>query len=179
MFRTAHDCPQLRGRRDPEVTMNKSKNHPAANGTASMSDLARKSAAGNDERAAAKTEHQAQVPPGASEQVRPAPPQATPRDAAKPVPATPANEPLRAARGDDDLMSKQQQQSMPSVDALKGRWKQHVGSAKIAWGKLSEDELLKSEGHEDRLAGLVQERYAVSRDEAGQQVKSFFKKHNA
>lgn len=35
-----------------------------------------------------------------------------------------SNAPLRAARGDDDLMSKQQQQSMPSVDELKGKWKQ-------------------------------------------------------
>ncbi|MDP9141322.1 MAG: CsbD family protein [Pseudomonadota bacterium] len=66
--------------------------------------------------------------------------------------------------------------SAPSVDALKGKWKQQVGSAKIAWGKLTEDELLKSEGHTQKLAGLVQERYAVSRDEADKQVKSFFDK---
>lgn len=63
---------------------------------------------------------------------------------------------------------------LPSVDEVKGKWKQHVGAAKIAWGKLTEDELLKLEGHQDRLAGLVQERYAVSRDEADRQVKSFF-----
>lgn len=65
---------------------------------------------------------------------------------------------------------------VPSVDEIKGKWKQHVGAAKIAWGKLTEDELLKLEGHQDRLAGAVQERYAITRDEADRQVKDFFEK---
>ena len=63
---------------------------------------------------------------------------------------------------------------LPSVDEMKGKWKQQVGAAKIAWGKLTEDELLKLEGHEERLTGLVQERYAITRDEADRQVKRFF-----
>ena len=63
--------------------------------------------------------------------------------------------------------------SLPSVDDIRGRWRQKVGAAKIAWGKLTEDELLKLEGHEEKLAGLIQERYAITRDEANQQVKSF------
>ena len=63
---------------------------------------------------------------------------------------------------------------MPSVDEMKGKWKQHVGAAKIAWGKLTEDEFLKAEGQQEKLAGLVQERYAITRDEADRQVKSFF-----
>lgn len=67
--------------------------------------------------------------------------------------------------------------SLPSVDALKGQWKQQVGAAKIAWGKLTEDELLRLEGHQEKLVGLVQERYAVTRDEADKQVKSFFEKN--
>jgi len=66
--------------------------------------------------------------------------------------------------------------SLPSVDEMKGKWKQQIGAAKIAWGKLTEDELLKLEGHEQKLAGLVQERYAVTRDEADKQVKAFFEK---
>ncbi len=65
---------------------------------------------------------------------------------------------------------------VPSVDQIKGKWKQHVGAAKIAWGKLTEDELLRLEGHQDRIAGAVQERYAITRDEADRQVKDFFAK---
>ncbi len=63
--------------------------------------------------------------------------------------------------------------SLPSVDEIRGRWRQKVGAAKIAWGKLTEDELLELEGHEEKLAGLIEERYAITRDEANQQVKSF------
>lgn len=69
--------------------------------------------------------------------------------------------------------------SLPSAAEVKGKWKQQVGAAKIAWGKLTEDELLKLEGHEQKLAGLVQERYAVTRDEADRQVKSFFEKNRS
>ncbi|SIQ71620.1 CsbD family protein [Aquipseudomonas alcaligenes] len=66
--------------------------------------------------------------------------------------------------------------SLPSSDELKGKWKQQVGAAKIAWGKLTEDELLQSEGQEQKLAGLLQERYAMTRDEADKQVKNFLDK---
>ena len=66
--------------------------------------------------------------------------------------------------------------SLPSADEVRGMWKQQLGAAKIAWGKLTEDELLKVEGHQQKLAGLVQERYAVTRDEAEKQVKGFFEK---
>lgn len=63
--------------------------------------------------------------------------------------------------------------SIMSADEIKGKWKQQIGGAKIAWGKLTEDELLKSEGHAQKLAGLVQERYAISREEADTQVQKF------
>lgn len=62
---------------------------------------------------------------------------------------------------------------IPSSDQLKGKWKQHVGAAKIAWGELTEDELLKSQGHSEKLAGLIEERYAITRDAADAQVKRF------
>lgn len=67
--------------------------------------------------------------------------------------------------------------NLPSVDEVKGIWKQQVGAAKIVWGKLTEDELLELEGHQQKLTGLVQERYAITRDEADKQVKSFFEKN--
>jgi uncharacterized protein YjbJ (UPF0337 family) len=65
---------------------------------------------------------------------------------------------------------------LPGVDEINGRWKQRIGAAKIVWGKLTEDELLKLEGHQEKLAGLIQERYAITRDEADRQVKSFLAK---
>ncbi len=67
--------------------------------------------------------------------------------------------------------------NLPSVDQMKGKWKQQIGAAKIAWGQLTEDELLQVEGRKEKLVGLVQERYAISRDVADRQVKAFFSKH--
>lgn len=63
-----------------------------------------------------------------------------------------------------------------SMDKLSGKWKQQVGNAKILWGKITDDELLKTEGRVQHLAGLVQERYAVSREAAEKQVNEFFAK---
>ena len=65
--------------------------------------------------------------------------------------------------------------SIPSTDELKGKWQQQVGAAKIAWGKLTEDELLKSEGHAQKLAGLVQERQQVA--QAAQQAVAADRPH--
>lgn len=69
--------------------------------------------------------------------------------------------------------------SLPNSGELKGQWKQQVGTAKIAWGKLTEDELLQSEGHIEKLVGLVQERYGIVRSEAEDQVKAFLDKKNS
>lgn len=84
------------------------------------------------------------------------------------------NAPPRPAKDNDELMGQQQSQSMPGTDQVHGQWQQHVGAATIVWDKLTEDELLKLEGHEQKLAGLVQERYAITRGEADKQVRNFF-----
>jgi uncharacterized protein YjbJ (UPF0337 family) len=64
--------------------------------------------------------------------------------------------------------------AIPNLDEIKGKWKQQVGAAKVAWGKLTDDELLQVQGRQERLVGLVQERYGVTRSEADQQVRRFF-----
>jgi len=65
---------------------------------------------------------------------------------------------------------------MSSIEEYKGKWQQQVGAAKVAWGKLTHDELLQTEGQEQKLAGLVQERYAISKEVAEEQVKEFLNK---
>lgn len=66
---------------------------------------------------------------------------------------------------------------LPNKETIEGKWKQQLGTAKIVWGKLTEDELLKTEGHSQKLAGLIQERYAITLEEADVQVKKFLKEH--
>lgn len=63
-------------------------------------------------------------------------------------------------------------------DIIKGKWKQLRGNAQKTWGKLTEDDLSKVEGEEERLVGVVQERYGVSREEAKKQVDEWFSKQD-
>jgi uncharacterized protein YjbJ (UPF0337 family) len=65
---------------------------------------------------------------------------------------------------------------IPSVSEVKGKWKHHLGAAGIAWGELTDDEIFKAKGHQDKPAGLIQERCAVTRVEAERQVRDFFAK---
>jgi uncharacterized protein YjbJ (UPF0337 family) len=58
-------------------------------------------------------------------------------------------------------------------DKIKGQWKQLAGKLKAKWGKLTHDDLEVAEGNAEYLAGKVQERYGVARDEARRQVKDF------
>jgi len=62
-------------------------------------------------------------------------------------------------------------------DIAAGKWKQMIGKAKTAWGELTDDELTKAEGRVERLAGLIQERYGKTRDEAVREVERFFDSH--
>jgi uncharacterized protein YjbJ (UPF0337 family) len=74
---------------------------------------------------------------------------------------------------------RQQQQQGPTVDVIKAKWQQQVGAAKKVWGKLTDDEILQSNGEAEKLAGLVKERYAVNRIEADKQVKKFLAECNS
>ena len=58
-------------------------------------------------------------------------------------------------------------------DRIKGQWKQLAGTLKAKWGKLTDDDLKVAEGNSEYLAGKIQERYGVAKDEAERQVKEF------
>ena len=58
-------------------------------------------------------------------------------------------------------------------DTLKGQWKQLHGKLKAHWGKLTEDDLNVADGNTEYLAGKLQERYGMARDEARKQIKAF------
>lgn len=63
-------------------------------------------------------------------------------------------------------------------DTIKGDWKQVKGKVKEQWGKLTDDELERIEGRRDQLAGAIQKRYGVAKDEAERQVKEFEKAYD-
>jgi uncharacterized protein YjbJ (UPF0337 family) len=72
-----------------------------------------------------------------------------------------------------------QEHSLPTENQVKAIWQQQIGKAKMVSGRLTEDELLKSQSQIDRLAGLVQERYAIPRAEADKQVAAFLRRRHS
>ena len=52
-------------------------------------------------------------------------------------------------------------------------WAKYVASAKLQWGKLSEDQLRATRGRHDVLSARVSEAYAIGRKEADTQISQW------
>lgn len=63
-------------------------------------------------------------------------------------------------------------------DRIEGGWKQMTGKVKEQWGKLTDDDLTEVAGKRDQLAGKIQARYGIAKDEAERQLDDFAKKLN-
>jgi len=55
-------------------------------------------------------------------------------------------------------------------DVLEGKWKQMRGEARSWWGKLTDDDLDRAGGKLEVLAGLLQEKYGYSREQATAEI---------
>ncbi|MCV2352275.1 CsbD family protein [Paucibacter sp. Y2R2-4] len=55
-------------------------------------------------------------------------------------------------------------------DRIEGNWKQLQGRAVEQWGKLSQDDFDVVAGRRDILAGKIQERYGLAKEEAEAQI---------
>lgn len=58
-------------------------------------------------------------------------------------------------------------------DKIKGQWKQLSGKLKAKWGQLTDDDLQVADGNAEYLAGKLQERYGIAKDEAKKQIEEF------
>jgi uncharacterized protein YjbJ (UPF0337 family) len=63
------------------------------------------------------------------------------------------------------------------ADILKGNWKQLKGTVKKQWGKLTDDDVARIEGRQEKLAGVLQEKYGYTREEAEKEIDSFLSSH--
>ena len=63
-------------------------------------------------------------------------------------------------------------------EQVNGNWMQLKGKVQEQWGKLTDNDLTIAQGKLEVLAGRVQERYGVEKEEAQRQVDEFMKKHN-
>ena len=61
-------------------------------------------------------------------------------------------------------------------DQIKGNWKQVTGKAKEQWGKLTDDDLDVVAGRREQLAGKIQERYGLAKEEVESQIVAWERK---
>ena len=58
-------------------------------------------------------------------------------------------------------------------DILKGKWNQLKGEVRRTWGDLTDDDVARANGDTEVLAGRIQERYGIAKDQARKQVDDF------
>jgi uncharacterized protein YjbJ (UPF0337 family) len=58
-------------------------------------------------------------------------------------------------------------------DRVEGNWKQVKGAVKARWGKLTDDDFDVIAGKREQLAGKIQERYGIEKDEAERQLNEW------
>lgn len=61
-------------------------------------------------------------------------------------------------------------------DRIKGNWHEFKGKAKQQWGKLTDDDLDVVDGKREELAGKIQNRYGIAKDEAERQIDEWQKR---
>lgn len=66
-----------------------------------------------------------------------------------------------------------------AVIELSARWLRQIGAARLAWSRLSYAELLGTDGLAEKIAALVQERYALSAEDAAKRVRHFLGKQHS
>ncbi|PJX22149.1 general stress protein CsbD [Advenella sp. S44] len=63
-------------------------------------------------------------------------------------------------------------------DIASGKWEQIKGSVKQTWGDLTDDDVAQVNGSAQKLAGILQEKYGRTKEEAEKQVDEFWSRHN-
>lgn len=62
-------------------------------------------------------------------------------------------------------------------ERVEGNWKQMKGSIKEQWGKLTDDDLTVAKGRRELLAGRLQERYGIAKEEAEKQLDEWMESY--
>jgi uncharacterized protein YjbJ (UPF0337 family) len=63
-------------------------------------------------------------------------------------------------------------------DQVSGKIKQMTGAAKQQWGKLTDDDLQVIAGKREALAGKLQERYGMAKEEAQKKAEDWMKAYD-
>lgn len=58
-------------------------------------------------------------------------------------------------------------------DQIAGKWTEMKGALRERWGDITDNELEQLRGKRDKLAGLIQQKYGVAKEEAEKQISEF------
>ncbi|MBJ3762594.1 CsbD family protein [Maribius pontilimi] len=61
-------------------------------------------------------------------------------------------------------------------DQIEGSWKEFKGRVQQKWGELTHDELDEAKGDRERLEGLIQKKYGVTKEDARRQIDEWMAK---
>ena len=61
-------------------------------------------------------------------------------------------------------------------DQIAGKWQNVKGKIKEKWGKLTDDDLTVVAGKRDQLAGRLQQRYGLAKEQAEKELDEFTEK---
>jgi uncharacterized protein YjbJ (UPF0337 family) len=61
-------------------------------------------------------------------------------------------------------------------EQIKANWLDIKGRARVAWGKLTDDDLEQIRGNREQLEAAVQKRYGVAKEDAQRQVTEWTQK---
>lgn len=60
-------------------------------------------------------------------------------------------------------------------DIFEGKFKEISGEIKKKWGELTDDEIRKSQGNAEVLAGIIQKKFGLAKDETTRNVSELMK----
>jgi len=64
----------------------------------------------------------------------------------------------------------------PVWDQIVGKWKQVRGDVRTRWGKLTDDDLEQIAGEREKLAGKLQERYGIAKEDVNKEIDDWANK---
>lgn len=60
-----------------------------------------------------------------------------------------------------------------NTDIVEGKWKQMKGAIQKKWGDITDDDFDRIKGNRERFAGVLQERYGRTKEQAKKEVDAY------
>ncbi|UYL09349.1 CsbD family protein [Bdellovibrio sp. SKB1291214] len=62
-------------------------------------------------------------------------------------------------------------------DTIQGKWNEIKGELRKTWGNITDDEFEKTKGDAQAIAGIVQQRYGLAKEDASEKVSTLMSRY--